>query len=688
MAIAGRSYANVPVIVRGSLEDPDDFNPKVPALVVTSRPAAVQLATPRIIIIRSTLADPPVLTTAPPVIVVAAPDRRWFSAGVATVISNPQAPAAAPATMTPAPVVVTTQPPWPKTSQAFTARNTLRDPPVLTTASPVVIAAAPDRRWYGGSVRVIANPEAPTPPVFTAAVADAGGAVDAIGVTSPGTDAAGAVDSITVTEAYGVAQADAGAAVDVLTVARTAPPLPTPALATLAAAPQVFIRSQIPRMYVQNLITGEWLHRDVQGITQPSVTWTLNAADSFSCVLSPPRPDMMSGGEPLLTEWRDAIYLEEDNEIKWGGILTSSTFQGPSWTLGATGFSGFASGMVYEGATYTATRVEAMDVVRKLWDWLQSQGGTNIGLNIPSFDSGYLLGNQLPSLPVSGSLVANAGRGQRIIFVSDGSVWSAGMVLQMRGDGGTYTVKSRSGGKLTLTTTLKGRDILYTRGNTVTQIVQPTPYQLAWWNSTDIGQEIEAIRQEAVFDWREQHAWSGSSKSAVRHTWVAAHPRIGARRSELRFCEGENIIAPGTVTRDGSQYAQRVIGTGYGQGSSTVRSTVTGPGGRLNRSYVYTDQTVTNRARMTVLARKVQASMNNIDAITSIVVKNHRNAPFGSFLVGDDIPVRLCTGWRNNLIWSRITSMTQDPGTDLMTLTLARSDSFNYIAESGQDGTA
>lgn len=653
MAIAGRSYANVPIVIRGSL------------------------------------ADAPVLTTARPVIVAAAPDRRWFSAGAATVISNPQAPAAAPASVTPAPVVVTSQPPWPKTVQAFTARNTLRDPPVLTTAGPVVIAAATDRRWYGGSVRVIANPLAPAPPVFTAAVTDAGGAVDAIGVTSPGTDSGGAVDSITVTEAYGVAQADAGAAVDVLTVARTAPPLPTPVLVTLAPAPQVFIRSQIPRMHCQNLISGEWLHRDVQGITQPSVTWNLNAADSFSCTLGPPRADMRdSGGEPLLTEWRDAIYLEEDNEIKWGGILTSSTFQGPSWTLGATGFSGFASGMVYEGATYTATRVEAMDVVRKLWDWLQSQGGTNLGLNIPSFSSGYLLGNQLPSLPVSGSLVANAGRGQNTISVSDGSVWSAGMVLQMRGDGGTYTIKSRSGGKLTLTTTLKGRDTLYTKGNTVTQIVQPTPYQLAWWNSTDIGQEIESIRQEAVFDWREQHAWDSSAKAAVRHTWVAAHPRIGARRSELRFCEGENIIVAGTVTRDGSQYAQRVIGTGYGQGSATVRSTVTGPGGRLNRSYVYSDQAVTSKARMTVLARKVQSSMNNIDAITSITVKNHRNAPFGSFLVGDDIPVRLCTGWRNALIWSRITSITQDPTTDLMTLTVARSDSFNYLAESGQAGTA
>lgn len=506
----------------------------------------------------------------------------------------------------------------------------------------------------------------------------------------PQSDAAGVVDSITVTsQGYGPQAADAAAVTDTITVARTSPALPAPAIVTLAPAPQVFIRSQIPRVYVQNLISGQWLHRDVQGITQPSVTWSLNAADSFSCVLSPPRPDMRDpDGEPLLVEWRDAIYLEEDNEIKWGGILTSSTFQGPAWTLGATGFSGFPTGMVYEGATYTATRVEAMDVIRLLWDWLQSQGGTNLGMAIPAFNTGYLLGNLLPSTPIADTLALPSGKGQNIIYLRDGALWNAGDVLKIGDDSHHYKIKSLSGGKAVLTTTLKMDDVYYTKGARALQIVAPTPYQLAWWNSTDIGQEIEAIRAEAVFDWRERHAWAAPDKSQVNHSWTAAAPRLGSRRTDLRFCEGENIVIPATVTRDGSAYAQRVIGVGYGQGSSTVRSTVTGPGGRLNRSFVYTDQTVVNPARMTVFARKVQASMNNIDAVTSITVKNHRNAPFGSFVCGDDIPVQLCTGWRNALIWSRITSMTQDPTTDQMTLTLARSDSFSYLAASGQAGAA
>ena len=158
-------------------------------------------------------------------------------------------------------------------------------------------------------------------------------------------------------------------------------------------------------------------------------------------------------------------------------------------------------------------------------------------------------------------------------------------------------------------------------------------------------------------------------------------------RKDRRVCEGENIIQPATVTRDGTRYAQRVIGIGNGQGSSTIRSTVTGSGGRLARSFVYTDQTVKTTARMTSIARKVQQTMDNIDEVTQIIVKNHPHAPFGGFFCGDDIDVTLCTGWRNVNIKSRITSMTQDPTTDLMTISLARSDSFTYMAQSGQDGS-
>jgi hypothetical protein len=90
---------------------------------------------------------------------------------------------------------------------------------------------------------------------------------------------------------------------------------------------------------------------------------------------------------------------------------------------------------------------------------------------------------------------------------------------------------------------------------------------------------------------------------------------------------------------------------------------------------------------MTVAARKVLTSKEALDTPTQVVVKNHQHAPFGSFGCGDDILVTLATGWRKAQIWCRILQIQQDPTTNLMTLTLARSDSFTYMAQSGQAGT-
>jgi hypothetical protein len=158
MAVAGRSMPNVPVVLRGSLEDPSDFVSRTRVIIVAAQPPRqAQQAT----ILRSTLQDPPVLTTAAPVVVAAQPDRRRF-AGVSLVLAAPQPQAAAPATATPGPLVITSQPPRPQTAQAFVTRNTLQDPPVLITAAPWVKAAQADRKWFATRAPLVLS--APVPP--------------------------------------------------------------------------------------------------------------------------------------------------------------------------------------------------------------------------------------------------------------------------------------------------------------------------------------------------------------------------------------------------------------------------------------------------------------------------------------------------------------------------------------------
>ena len=602
----------------------------------------------------------------------------------------------------------------------------------------------------------------------SASSADVAAATDAIAVVSSGptvsdTEVAAAEDDISIAINQPIAVADLAGAADGIVVTIGGAPAPTPGTAIKVASP-AFIKSQMPRMHIQNLITGQWFHRDVQGVVNPSVTWALNSPDAFTCTLTPPRGDLMdASGNAVVLEWRDAIYLEEADQIKFGGIVTQSTISGPQWNITAMGFAGYPNGMPYEGADYVRTKIDALDVVRFLWDWLQSQPGGNINMVLDNTKAGFLLGAQVeqgitsemardaktgdnniwignaqafnrnesitisgqpytvtnvvhnppghatgqmfisPNLaephkqhepvtqtsPVFATLARPAPSGANNVWLGTSAPFASGELITISGD--QYTInqintdsKGTPTGQITLTTNTRKA---YAQGAAVYQVRTITPFEMHWYNSTDIGSEIGSIRDEAIFDWREVHSWSGDRK-AVRHQLVFGVPRIGGRLQNLRFAEGENIVEAVTMARDGTKYANNVVGLGSGTGSAQIRVTAADASTqRLRRTYIYTDQTAYTNARMSAKANKVLTSMKNIDSVTSIVVKNHPNAPFGSFMPGDDIAVMIGSGWRNTTIWSRITQMQQDPTTDLMTLTLARSDSFTYIPDTGLAGT-
>jgi len=491
-------------------------------------------------------------------------------------------------------------------------------------------------------------------------------------------------DALAYAESQGTPLAEPAGAADGLIVAKLPVPTPVPGLVARIASP-AFILSRMPRMHVQNLLTGQWLHRDVQGVTSPSITWQLNTPDSFTCTLAPPRADMLTpAGEPLLSEWRDACYLEENGEIKFGGILTGSTFNGPSWQTTWTGFMAYPAGIPYEGPDYVKTRIDALDVVRDLWSWLQAQPNGNIHMDLDATDSGTLLGADVPAGAAS-TLNGDSKAGSTVIKVHDANPFNPKMKVSL-GGGAAHTVKSTSPAQHTVTLTTPTANF-HKDGTSIAQVMSPTPIALYWYNSTDIGQEIGNIQTEAVFDMWETHEWASAARSGVRHRLHFGVPRAGKRQAGLRFAEGENVIEAVQGTRDGTGYANQVVGLGSGQGAKQIRAQVAQVDGHLRRVLVYTDQTVKTKARMQSRAQRILASRIAIDTPTTVVIKNHPNAPFGSFVPGDDIYVQLITGWRNTGIWGRITSMAQDPTTDLMTLTLARSDSFTYLAQSGQAGT-
>src|SRR5262252_3526179 len=529
---------------------------------------------------------------------------------------------------------------------------------------------------------------------LAAPLPDAAGAAEALS-WQPGLfprDAAAGVDDIpgfsfVVAETIPAAAADRAGAAEGLKVTKGTAPAPAPVPAYRVAAP-VFILTGMPRMHLQNVLTGAWVTREVRGITSPSITWNLDQPDTFSCTVSPPQAALLDAtGNPVCQEWQHACYLEQGDEIKFGGILTSSAYTGPAWTPTFTGFAGYPNGIPYEGASYHQRGIEALDVVRYLWNWVQSQPSGNIGMTLDPVKSGVLLGSQLAAGAVyaSTTLAAATKPGDTTITVTDPSgEFATGQLVQVAGDSTWRTISKISKNVFTMSSAYNNG---YAKGSTVIQGGKTTVFALDWWNSTDVGQEIASILSDVVCDWWEQHTWTGPAKQGVAHALHFGVPRIGIRQATLRFAEGENIVTPVQTSRDGSVYANEVIGLGNGQGSAQIRAQVASPNGRLRRVFVYTDQTIRSSGRMQSRAQKILASRIAIDTPATVVVRNHPNAPFGSFRPGDDIPITQASGWRNVTTWGRITQIQQDPTTNIATLTCARSDSFTYLAESGQAGT-
>jgi hypothetical protein len=102
-------------------------------------PAAGRPPVPPPTIARSTLIDPPVLTTTGPTVIAATPVP---APGVVTLLRSSLVDTVVVSSATPQPLVIVPSPPPAIVTPPYIARSTLADPPVLTTAQPIVVTPA------------------------------------------------------------------------------------------------------------------------------------------------------------------------------------------------------------------------------------------------------------------------------------------------------------------------------------------------------------------------------------------------------------------------------------------------------------------------------------------------------------------------------------------------------------------
>lgn len=366
------------------------------------------------------------------------------------------------------------------------------------------------------------------------------------------------------------------------------------------------------RYIAQRATTKEFLDLDVP-FTRDELSWALSGSGALRGSVSPDVGALRAAdGRLVLEEWGTLLYAEADGEIRWGGIVTSSSWEGEVWRVEAAGFATYPHGLAYTG-NYSKVQIDPAQIVRDLWAHLQAQPDGDLGVVVE----------------------------------------------------GSTSVKVGTSASSASFTTKAGEAVEFEAG----------PYALDWWDAPDIGQEIDDLAKETPFDFDETHRWDGDD---IAHVIRVGYPRLGRRRTDLAFVQGDNVVSVVSPTALGDTYANTVIGIGNGDGKAAVHRTTGIRDGRLRRTAVYTDKGVKTDSRMDALIRGELSRRRQLLDISSVEVTQHPNAPIGSWALGDDVLVEASLPWLGDVsLWCRVV------GWSLLTettarLDLVRSDSFTY----------
>lgn len=287
--------------------------------------------------------------------------------------------------------------------------------------------------------------------------------------------------------------------------------------------------------------------------------------------------------QDALVEWGVCIWAEAAGQIRGGGILTHTETQGSAIQLEVMGKHGYAYGLPYISTTsYNGVEVDPLDVYRLIWAHIQSASGGNVGLQIPNDKTGLKIGVELEQVEFD---------------TSEGPVsFEAG------------------------------------------------PYQLNYWETHDLGKNIDDLSADTPFDFREISEWSGN---LITSRMELAYPRFNKRRTDLRFVVGENVIVQPRVTGQGDEWGSEILVLGAGEGRTMIRGYATQDrGGRLRRVQVVEDKDLKSITAANVRAANLIKAQILIGDLTELTILDHENAPLGSVRPGDEIDLQLDYDWQ------------------------------------------
>ncbi|MFG2141823.1 hypothetical protein [Streptomyces sp. NPDC048650] len=394
------------------------------------------------------------------------------------------------------------------------------------------------------------------------------------------------------------------------------------------------------RFIAQRALHEEILDWDVPFALNSNPKRDLSGPGAMAGTIEPEYARMLGPDKkPILQEWDTKLYLEIDGVIRWGGVVTKTAYNGPQASVQCEGLSCYPQGIPFEDYMVSGALITPKDPYAgkdKNHDgWVDGKKGKQ---RVPD-----------PPKPYGGTRID--------VYDAFRKIWG-----HVQGKPyGNIGLKIDTHKLGELLGTSDGKD----------------PWELAWWDNPDCGQTLDTLTNTTPFDWIETHAWSGSGNT-IEHRLRLGTPRLGRKRSDLRFADGENLIAIAKPEGMGDDYANEVVILGKGEGRKMARSQVHRYDGRLRRVATVTDKTLSSAKALSTRGQQELAGRTQALQIPAIQVIDHPNARLGDWQLGDDIRVQVHVPWVGDVdVWHRIVS-DEISADGTVVLTLKRSDSFHY----------
>lgn len=187
------------------------------------------------------------------------------------------------------------------------------------------------------------------------------------------------------------------------------------------------------------------------------------------------------------------------------------------------------------------------------------------------------------------------------------------------------------------------------------------PFKLNWYESHDLMGIIDGLASTTPFDYHERHFWDGEE---IRHALDFHAPKMGRRRTDLKFWYGTNIFEDPEISRGGDDFATGVHVLGAGEGSAMAHylyQPPSRPQNRLRRVAIVQDDSLKSKTQLSARAKAEYQWRSRVGDIGNIVVIDHPMAPLGSAGLGDEILVEGKTDWGPISLWVRITGISYQP---------------------------